>query len=76
MFLPDVYSKYLYQIADCKISLNGYSKTFINKLKILGDMVYPLTSRQTYSSKQTPNYTNTNFSSNTNDILNKMKKKY
>ena len=75
-FEDAVYSKYLYQIADCKISLNGYSKTFINKLKILGDMVYPLTSRQTYSSSQAKNYTNTKFSNNTNDILNKMKKKY
>ncbi len=37
-----VYAKYLEGLVNCKISLNGYSKTFITSLKELGNMVYPL----------------------------------
>lgn len=71
-----VYSKYLEAMLNCKISINGYSKNFMSKLRILGDMVYPLTSRQTYSSKVAPDYSASNFSNRMNDTLNKMKKKY
>ena len=39
-----IYSKYLGDIVDCKVSISGYSKNFIGKLRILGDMVYPVTS--------------------------------
>ncbi len=70
------YSKYLEGMLNCKVSISGYSKNFMNKLRILGDMVYPLTSRQTYSSNMKQTYAKNNFSNSMNDTLNKMKKKY
>ncbi len=70
------YSKYLEGMLNCKVSLSGYSKNFMNKLRILGDMVYPLTSRQTYSSKTKQNYKPNHFSNSMNDTLNKMKRNY
>ena len=70
------YSKYLEAMLNCKVSINGYSKNFMNKLRNLGDMVYPLTSRQTYSSKTTQNYNQGGFSNSMNNTLNKMKKKF
>ena len=75
-FEESVYAKYLYEVAECKFSIKGYSKNFMNKLQVLGGMVYPLTSRKTYSNKQTNSYGTTSFSNDTNEILNKMKKKY
>ena len=75
-FEEAVYAKYLYEVAECKFSIKGYSKNFMNKLQVLGGMVYPLTSRKTYSNKQTNSYGTTSFSNDTNEILNKMKKKY
>ena len=70
------YSKYLEAILNCKVTLNGYSKNFMNKLRVLGDMVYPLTSRQTYSKNTAQTPTKNNFSNSMNDTLSKMKKKY
>ncbi len=45
-FDEQVYSKYLEGLVNCKISLNGYSKSFMNSLKELGNMVYPLLGRK------------------------------
>ena len=75
-FEDNAYSKYLDSMVNCNISINGYSKTFLSKLKNLGEMVYPLVSKPTYGSKnsQQPNYGNTNFSGNMGNTLNKMKK--
>ena len=42
------YSKYLESMVNCSVSLSGYSQAFIAKLKTLGEMVYPLTSKQSY----------------------------
>ena len=70
------YSKYLEGMLNCKVSLNGYSKNFMSKLRMLGDMVYPLTSRQTYSSNEKQNYKQNSFSNSMNSTLNKMKKNY
>lgn len=76
-FEDNAYSKYLEGIVNCNISLNGFSKAFLSKLKVLGDMVYPLTSKQTYGKgQQIPNYNQNGFSSSMNDTLNKMRKKY
>ena len=76
-FDENVYSKYLEEIVNCQISINGYGKSFMNNLKILGNMVYPLLSKQTYSSRSTAeaNYGN-NFSTEMNNTLNQMKNKY
>ena len=76
-FEDNAYSKYLEGIVNCNISLNGFSKAFLSKLKVLGDMVYPLTSKQTYGKgTQIPNNNQNAFSSSMNDTLNKMRKKY
>lgn len=70
------YSKYLESMLNCKVSINGYSKNFMNKLRNLGDMVYPLTSRQTYAPSGAQNYSQGGFSNSMNSTLNKMKKKF
>ena len=36
------YSKYLSAVANCYITLNGYTKSLINALHELAEMVYPL----------------------------------
>ena len=76
-FDENVYSKYLEEIVNCQISINGYGKSFMNSLKMLGNMVYPLLSKQTYSSRSAAeaNYGN-NFSTEMNNTLNQMKNKY
>ncbi|MBR3132476.1 MAG: hypothetical protein IKG42_00080 [Clostridia bacterium] len=73
-FDQSVYSRYLETMITCKVSMN-YPKNFINSLKILGNMVYPLMSKQTYG-KQSPNYGNNNFSDEMNNTLNQMRSKY
>lgn len=73
-FEENAYSKYLESIVNCTISLNGYSKTFLSKLRVLGDMVYPLTSKQTYAKQPEQDYGKSNFSNNMNNTLNQMKK--
>ena len=76
-FDESAYSKYLDAMVNCNVSINGYSKQFMSKLRNLGDMVYPLVSKSTYgkSAPQT-NYGKNNFSNNMNNTLNQMKKKY
>ena len=79
-FEDQVYAKYLEGLANCQISLKGYSKNFIANLNKLGDMVYPTINGK--KSKNYNDYINENkqfentFSKNTSSILNKMKKKY
>ena len=77
-FDENVYSRYLEGIVNCVISINGYPKGFINSLKILGNMVYPLLSKQTYSTQKSPaemSYGN-NFSAEMSNTLNQMRNKY
>ena len=69
-----VYVKYLEGLVNCEISLNGYSKTFMQALKQLGNMVYPLLSNkyrplETYQEKDT-------FSSQMSNTLEQMKRKF
>jgi len=74
-----VYERYLEGLVNCNISINGYSKMFIAKLKELANIIYPMlpgtgkgyTPNSSYSSSRT-----NNFSSNMNDTLNKMKRNY
>jgi hypothetical protein len=78
-FEDNVYSKYLDAMVNCKVSLNGYSKQFINQLRNLGNMVYPLVSKPTYGNGKTTvqqNYGKNSFSNNMNNTLNQMKKKF
>ena len=76
-FEDNAYSKYLDSMVNCNVSINGYSKTFLSKLKNLGEMVYPLVGKPTYNAKPASsqlNYENTNFSGDMGKTLNKMKK--
>ncbi len=68
------YIKYLDAVITCTISLNGYSKSFMVALKQLCNMIYPLINKQTYSPRG--NKYRNDFSSEMNDTLNKMKRKY
>ncbi len=73
-FDEQVYAKYLEGLVNCKVSLNGYSKTFMQALKQLGNMVYPLLSNkyrplETYQEKDT-------FSSQMSNTLEQMKRKF
>ena len=81
----EVASRYLEGLVDCEISLNGYPKMFLDKLKVLADMVYPLIADKynsgpdyTKNNKFANNNTNTynGFSSSMNDTLSNMKKKF
>ena len=73
-------SKYMENVAKgIDLTLNGYSKPFIRDLRNLGDMVYPLTSKQTYEKKSGPvnqDYSASAFSNSMNNTLNQMRKKY
>ncbi len=83
-FDEKVYAKYLETMATCRLSLSGYSKPFMQKMQILGEMVYPrLNSKKSYgpmnNSNYSPNTANTNnnvFSNSMNNTLNQMKNKY
>ena len=83
-FDEKVYAKYLETMATCRLSLSGYSKTFMQKMQILSEMVYPrLNSKKSYgpmnniSSHPNTQSSNTNvFSNSMNNTLNQMKNKY
>ena len=73
------YSKYLEGLVNCKISLNGYSKEFMQALRTLENMVYPLmepTPSSNKGVKNNNNYERTRFSNEMNDTLNQMKKNF
>ena len=73
-FDEQTYSKYLESIVNCKISLNGYDKNFMQALKALANMVYPLLNNKY---RPVDNYNSRdNFSSLTNNVLEQMKKKF
>ena len=85
-FETQVYNKYLEGLINCNISLNGYTKEFINSLRKLANMVYPLIANtQTYNktkynnvkyNKYANNNSNATFSNNMNSTLDKMKRNY
>ena len=73
------YAKYLEGLVNCKISLNGYSKEFLQSLRTLENMVYPLMEPTTASNRGTKtnnSYERTRFSNEMNDTLNQMKKNF
>ena len=75
-FMTELFNKEDVKYCSIPFEEMAYSKNFMNKLKVLADMVYPLTSRQTYSPNRKPNYKQNNFSNSMNDTLNKMKRNY
>ena len=74
-FEEEIYAKYLEGLINCDISLKGYSKSFMQTLKQLGNSVYPLISGKTAYQPPTQGY-QSNFSTNVNNTLNQMKKNY
>lgn len=82
-FEQQTYSKYLEGLVNCKISLNGYSKIFMQSLSYLANMVYPLLNSKNNKKnnmvkqpRQTQTYSETRFSQGMNDTLNQMKRNY
>ena len=72
------YLRYLDGMVTCDVSLKGYSKEFLQSLKILANMVYQTGKKQ---EKYAPpsvknNSNNTEFSQRMNNTLNQMKKNY
>lgn len=85
-FENQTYARYLERLVDCEISLNGYSKMFLEALERLGNMVYPLIANNPNKyqpgkknfndySKNNKNV-NTAFNSNMNATLNKMRNNF
>ena len=68
------YIKYLESLVVCSLSLNGYTKTLINALKELANMVYPLVNKKEIGSANDNN--NNIFSNQVSETLNKMKRQY
>ena len=74
----EVYVQYLQSIIECNISLKGYSKIFMQTLKELGNMIYPIVNNRKVS-YQPPSMNNTSnnvFSQNMNNTLDQMKRRY
>ena len=82
-FDAEVLSRYLSGMVDCIVNTNGYTKQFINELRKLSDMVYPLiNSRFKVDYTKNNKFANReevpqdNFSSSMNSTLNKMKNQF
>lgn len=76
-FEEETYTKYLQGLINCEISLKGYSKMFLQKLKQLGSMIYPTTSGNgNYRPPALGSTGGTNFSSSMNNTLDQMKRNY
>ncbi len=77
-FEEETYIKYLEGIIECEISLKGYSKVFLQTLRELGNMIYPIVSSGAKNNKnyQPPTARGNqggNFSNSMNDTLDKMR---
>ena len=70
-FEDETYIRYLENIINCEITLKGYSKAFMQSLKELANMVYPLTGNggSVYRPPQLGN-------NNMNSTLNQMRRNY
>ncbi len=78
-FEEDIYTKYLEGIINCEITLKGYSKNFMQVLKELANMVYPLISGRGTSYRPpmvSTNQANNTFSPSMNNTLDQMKKRF
>ena len=76
-FEEEIYTKYLEGIINCDINLKGYSKSFMQILKSLGNMIYPLVSGKGTYKPPTVGGNNAGmgtFSPSMNDTLNQMKR--
>ena len=74
-FDEDVYIKYLEGLINCEIKINGYPKDFKQRLNNLASIVYPLLPNKKKQKGGYNSYSNS-FSSDMNNTLNNMRKKY
>lgn len=74
-FDSQVYAKYLEGLINCNITTNSYSKDFMNSLRKVANMVYPLieNKQNKYNNPKYNQYMNKNNFSNINNTLNKMR---
>ncbi|MCL2859219.1 MAG: hypothetical protein FWF46_01335 [Oscillospiraceae bacterium] len=77
----DAYSKYLESLISCDMSLNGYSKSIINSLKQIANVLYPMANtggnKKGYAPPSLNNsYSQPVFGNNINNTLDQMKNKY
>ena len=73
----EVYVQYLQSIIECNISLKGYSKVFMQTLKELGNMIYPVVNnKRGYQPPSVNNPSSNVFSPNMNNTLDQMKRRY
>ena len=79
-FEEEIYTKYLEGIINCDINLKGYSKTFMQVLRAIGNMIYPLVSGKGTYRPPTVGENNQSqmgtFSPSMNETLNQMKRKF
>ena len=78
-FDQEVYTKYLRGIIECDINLKGYSKQFMEILKNLTNMVYPLNTtvnNNSYTPPSIGNRAGDAFSQNMNSTLEQMRRQY
>ena len=78
-FEEDIYTKYLEGIINCEITLKGYSKSFMQILKELANMVYPLISGKGTSYRPpmvNTSQANNTFSPSMNNTLDQMKRRF
>ena len=76
-FEEETYTKYLEGLINCEISLRGYSKMFMQNLRQLGNMIYPLTApKGKYTPPALGNSGNGAFSASMNNTLDQMKRNY
>ena len=69
------YTRYLDSLVNCEISLKGYTKELISSLESLANMVYPLINKNKYKPLD-DRKNRMQFSSSTNDTLNRMRRNY
>ena len=74
-FEEETYMRYLEGLINCDITLKGYSKNFMQSLKQLANMIYPVVSGKGMYKPNKPQY-NSGFSSSMNNTLNQMKQNY
>ena len=81
-FEEETYIRYLEGIIECEVSLRGYSKIFLQTLRELGNMIYPMINtgetqknNRNYQPSATINRTD-NFSTSMNNTLEQMKRNY
>ena len=73
----EVYVQYLQNIIECNITLKGYSKIFMQTLKELGNMIYPVVNnRGMYQPPSMNNSEGNVFTPNMNNTLDQMKRRY